>query len=224
MLMSKFIQIPTTPRIGGRRWLIGLALASVFLVQPVVRASVLTIDGKTGPWAYTIGGLNTTFQYGVNDFLAPVLFSSLTAGQQVRVTYLSGTVNGGPGAGPPVNAYVDANGVLSYTNPDQYPHSNGHYASFYMSGTIAYAQLVGTFANSQGAIVGNPFGLGNGPITLTVPAGATRLQLGMNDNAYSDNVGSWSVDVQVVPEPTVLSCLLIGVPALFLRRAIRRRQ
>lgn len=62
-------------------------------------------------------------------------------------------------------------------------------------GIPVYGQaLVGTFANN-GLIVGQPFVIGNGPAALTVPAGANQLLLGINDNFYGDNAGSFTVSV-----------------------------
>jgi hypothetical protein len=55
--------------------------------------------------------------------------------------------------------------------------------------------LMGTFADDSGVIVGTPFEVGNFRI-LTVPAGATRLQLGMNDDHWSDNVGEFTVLIE----------------------------
>ena len=52
--------------------------------------------------------------------------------------------------------------------------------------------LVGTFANN-GVIVGTPFPIGDGPATFIIPAGANQLLLGVDDNYYVDNVGSWQI-------------------------------
>jgi hypothetical protein len=81
---------------------------------------------------------------------------------------------------------------------------------------IYLVELVGTFADSTGAIVGTPFALGNGPTDIIAPAGATELLLGINDDIYSDNTGSFLVDVTgpgaaippSVPEPG--SLVLLG--------------
>lgn len=75
------------------------------------------------------------------------------------------------------------------------------------SGPNVYSmELVGTFANN-GVIVGRPFPIGNGPTALTVPAGANQLLLGINDNRYGDNSGSFTVVVNV-PDNTspIVSC------------------
>jgi hypothetical protein len=59
---------------------------------------------------------------------------------------------------------------------------------------IYEVELVGTFANN-GVIIGQPFAIGDGPATFVIPAGANQLLLGANDNAYSDNLGSWTLSV-----------------------------
>jgi len=87
---------------------------------------------------------------------------------------------------------------------------------------INLMELVGTFADSVGVIVGKPFFVGLSRI-VTVPAGATRLQLGVNDDVWGDNGGSFFADVTItdVPEPSVVLLVLAGWGLLALR-AIRR--
>jgi hypothetical protein len=87
--------------------------------------------------------------------------------------------------------------------------------------------LVGTFADSTGAIVGTPFFVGTGPVSFAVPPGATQLQLGMNDDFFLDNAGFLSVQVMgsagtgtdSAPEPA--SILLLGF-ALAAGTGVRR--
>jgi hypothetical protein len=94
-------------------------------------------------------------------------------------------------------------------NPASYPIFSG--------------ELVGTFANQSGVIVGSPFVIANGPLTVVVPTGANRLQLGINDNLFSDNVGAYTIGVTVpsgngsaVPEPASVGLLALGVTTLLL--------
>jgi hypothetical protein len=86
---------------------------------------------------------------------------------------------------------------------------------------IYKAELVGTFANSSGQIVGTPFAIGNLG-TFTIPTGATRLQLGVNDTWFGDNGGSWTIQVSQVPEPATWSLLALGIGALLGIRRLRR--
>jgi hypothetical protein len=161
--------------------------------------------------------LNSTFQYGVGDQTAPTTISSgfdFSAGNTFTVQYVSGTVSAGT-----LFPSVDANGDTSYIFNNS-PGSSGKVApSAYMNPAtypIYLVELVGTFADSTGAIVGTPFALGNGPTDIIAPAGATELLLGINDDIYSDNTGSFLVDVTgpgaaippSVPEPG--SLVLLG--------------
>lgn len=56
--------------------------------------------------------------------------------------------------------------------------------------------LVGAFTDGTG-VIKQVLCLGNGPTTLMVPSGATQLLLGVNDDKYADNAGSWTIDVAV---------------------------
>ena len=59
-------------------------------------------------------------------------------------------------------------------------------------------ELVGTFTDSSGTIVGTPFAIGDSS-TLVVPAGATQLELGVNDAGYFNDGGSLSIEVSGSP-------------------------
>lgn len=200
------------------------ALAAALTIN--AKADIYTVDGQSGPWDWANGGLNTGYQYGVNDQISPTVVTSIGgisigSGQELVVTYVSGTVNTEPFGGFPNNQNVDANGISQAPNPDLTPHSNGNTPGYYAgespSHIIYTGELLGTFANSSGTIVGNPFALGDGPTDLTVPTGATQLQLGVNDNLYSDNAGSWNIGVTMVPEPSLLGLLGVGVLGVWMR-------
>jgi hypothetical protein len=90
-----------------------------------------------------------------------------------------------------------------------------------MNPPFCMGELVGTFANSSGSIVGTPFAIGDLG-TFTVPSGANQLQLGVLDYAYGDNPGSWNIQVTGIPEPTTLALVLVGMTGLGL--AIRNRR
>jgi hypothetical protein len=76
-----------------------------------------------------------------------------------------------------------------------------------MSSPAYGGELVGAFANN-GVMVGTPFPIGNGPTMLTIPNGATELMMGVNDNFFSDNQGSYTVTVASVDVPKYQVCLL----------------
>ncbi len=182
------------------------------------RAVGAIVDGRSGPWLYVNGGLNTTFQYGVNDHLAPTVVGGIGPGQFVSVSYVSGTVG---------NTYFstlyDANGDLSSPNIADPSNINGAFPGYFAldpNTTFAY-DLIGVFTDNSGQIIGNPFAIGDGPGLFAAPAGATQLQLGVNDNLFSDNVGAWNLNVTIVPEPSTFA--LFGLAAaVFLSRRFRR--
>jgi hypothetical protein len=49
--------------------------------------------------------------------------------------------------------------------------------------------------------VGTTFNIGDSR-TVTIPAGATQLQLGVNDNFYLQNSGSLQIEVTGAPAPS----------------------
>jgi hypothetical protein len=167
----------------------------------VFRSQTLTIPSKAGPWS---PALNPTFDYGVHDNTPPVVIDAssgiaFTPGSTLTVTYLNGTVQAG--AGYPFN---DANGLPGYVT-NYYTGGNSNFPAFYMNPgpDVLSMELVGTFANN-GVIVGRPFPIGNGPTVLTIPTSANQLLLGINDNRYGDNSGSFNVAVSST-SPTSLS-------------------
>lgn len=59
--------------------------------------------------------------------------------------------------------------------------------------------------------------------TFTVPTGAPQLQFGVNDNEYSDNSGSWNIQITEVAVPEPSSLLLLGLGLSVLVFSHRRR-
>jgi len=158
----------------------------------VGQSQTVTIPSTAGPWSTN---LNPSFDYGIHNNSAPVVIDasngvSLTPGSSVTVTYLNGTVHAGVGFPP-----NDGNGLPGQVT-NHYTGANSNLPAFYMNPgpDVLLMELVGTFANN-GVIVGNPFPIGNGPTVLTVPAGSNQLLLGINDNHYGDNSGSFNVSI-----------------------------
>jgi hypothetical protein len=207
------------PRFFSQRLPLIPALLLFIAVANSSFGTSIVVDGRSGPWNYVNGGLNTTFQYGVNDHLAPTIVSGLNFGDSLTVTYVSGLV-GNTG----FSTLYQAEGDLSQPNLAGPDNSNGAFPGYFAfdpNTTFAY-DLIGAFANNSGQLIGTPFAIGNGPGPFFVPAGATRLQLGVNDNLFSDNVGSWNLNVVVtVPEPSTAAILTMGV-LVFLSRRSRR--
>ena len=205
--------------------------ASALVLATSVHAIPVTVNGASGPWDVS---LNPGYTYGVNangqdnfnlpptvvdtlsglSFLAgdSLTIASLTPGQPTLLAGANGTV------------YSDADGVPGWVsvagNPAQY-----------IGNALLLEELVGTFAYN-GVIVGNPFAIGNGPTTVTIPDNVNQLLMGVNDGWYNDNGGSVTVDVSessgsAVPDvsPTVwlLGASLIGLALLRGRRLTRTR-
>jgi hypothetical protein len=217
----------------------GLSKCVTLLILPAIAtmASAGTIDvtntilGTQGPWTFS-STLNSGFQYGTDSELPPVVLSTASgfdfaAGGTFTITYLSGTVSVGSSF-----PFTDANGDTAEP-VDNGPGSSGKdFPSFFMDHAtypINLGELVGTFANSSGTIVGTPFKVGDSA-SVTIPTGATQLQLGINDDIYGDNAGSYSVEiggpsaaVSTVPEPSTLGSLGAGLALLAMFAALRNK-
>lgn len=216
-------------------------------------AAIFTVDGTSNPWNWTKGGLNDAFQFGAQDGTGPTIASfaaaGITAGGSWAVVYKSGVTSAFGGAPPSVNN----NGYVGSIFKDDDPGSSGNYfPGHYMptewnsdpgAGLFLNA-LVGAFTDDNGQIIGNPFSVGtvffdgaNYSFLIGVggnptPAGATRIQLGLNDDIFSDNSGSLDVCVgenfdacanatAAVPEPSSWALMLAGFG---LAGAIMRRR
>jgi hypothetical protein len=206
--------------------LASLAIFSGFaFVSPAQAATILTtvtVNGTAMPWNVN-SGLNSGDPFGINNGTGPVVLSAsngfgFNPGDSLTLTYLSGMGSVGGGF-PNTDAMGD---TASPTNAGT--GSTGKvFPSFYMNSAtypINLGELVGTFANSSGAIVGTPFAIGDGPFAVTIPTGATELLLGINDDNFGDNTGSYSVQVSgpgpasTVPEPSAAALCGFGLVCL----------
>jgi len=193
----------------------------------------VNVSGQSGPWEWVNGGLNTNYQYNAAslDNQPPTVVGasgpagiSITPGDALTLTYLSGTWTGGTGYGT-----FDANGdpsvVISSASsaggntgdgfewepghwcpPSEFPHN--------------WSELMGVFTDSSGSIVGLPYAIGDSR-SLIIPSGATQLELGIEDAYLRDNVGSITMTVSETPEPSTIALLgsaLLGLGVVYLRR------
>lgn len=170
---------------------------------------VVNVSGTAMPWLWEDGGLNTDYQFGIQDGTGPAIFDfadlGIGEGESFGVLFVPGgliDVFGGP---PSVDNRGDtATGIKN----DTLGFSGTAFPSLYMSGeyqTEAHAgvhlgALVGTYADDAGSVLG-PFSLGtvfdDGSwlvgFSTSRGAGITRLQFGINDDIFADNTGSFQV-------------------------------
>ena len=195
-----------------------LVVAALIAWAGIASAVILntSVDGNAGPWQAN-GSVNSAYEYDGSVYGlpgSPTVVSAangfdFTAGLSLTVTYVSGTVAVGA---QPEWPFTDANGFTTHDSLDNNSWG-GIGPSYYMNhGTypIYASELVGTFANSSGQIVGTPFAIGNSG-TFVIPTGASRLQLGVNDVGYGDNSGSWTIQISQVPEPTTAALVLTSL-------------
>ena len=146
----------------------------------------LKIDAKSGPWDINA---NKAYSYDYMDSSPPVIIK-VKSGNKVKISYLKGYANSDYPNNP--DRITDAGGysksMITYL---------GQLPSFYINENINHMALLGTFGDSNRVIVGSPFFIGKEPIDLVVPKGATQIQLGVNDNRFSDNAGWYLVRVEI---------------------------
>lgn len=185
-------------------------------------ATILTVDSQSGPWDPNVAG---NLHYS-DDVALSATSVAATAGQSFTITYLSGVTSAFAGAPPSVDALGYAGGLFGSGldcggSPCSGVGSSGNsLPSFAIDPTntgpqIALNALIGDFVDATGLVIGTPFATGNGPFSITAPIGAVRLQLGFNDDIFSDNSGSLRISVASgVPEPSTWAMLLLGLAGL----------
>jgi hypothetical protein len=204
-----------------------IALASL-AVSAQATTITTVVPGTAMPWHWG-AGLNTTLHYGILDGSGPVIVDSSSgisfgAGEILSIRYLSGLTSAFGGS-----PTVDGNGYGPLApSPFVFEASGGggststFFPSLYMSPYPIYLNaLVGAFTNASGEVVGTPFAV-NDSVDVVIPVGATRLQLGLNDDLYADNTGSLSVSVSSVPEPGTFVFATFGLAAVVVRSRVRR--
>jgi hypothetical protein len=209
----------------------GIVFAASLSVAGIASATTVTVLGTAGPWDPT----NTSNpDYGVHDQTAPTVVN-VNAGDNIVIQYNSGLTSAFAGLAPSVDAtgYVGSN-FGSGTGLSGVGSSGTVFPSFTIDPTnvgspIYLAALIGDFVNTTGVVIGTPFATGDGPFSITAPSGAAALQLGLNDDIFSDNTGFLKIDVtgstavSAVPEPSTWAMMILGFCGIgFL--AYRRKQ
>jgi hypothetical protein len=147
----------------------------------VAPSTTLTVGPKAQPWSFS-GGINIAFQYGLNDGTAPVVYSPiLTPGDTIRVAYISGTVHCSDS-----RPHVNAAGQASFVTDGQGGSTGTFFPTKYLPGSpLGLGGLVAAFTDASGNVI-LPLSVGLGG-TFVVPAGASKLQFGIDDDRYVDN-------------------------------------
>jgi hypothetical protein len=206
-------------------FLVGLALILAGFSVGTALAIQIDIVGTTRPWdpvanpSFDISTSGSTPSVAVNSSSG----LSITSGDMLAITYVSGLALAGAGG----SIWNDANGADGEGGSAYWPADSGSVPGAYISGTQYLLELLGTFADSTGVIVGNPFAIGNGPTMTYIPTGAVQLLLGFNDGWYNDNGGSIKIEItetpngNPVPEPTTM--LLFGAGLIGLAARGRKK-
>jgi hypothetical protein len=187
-------------------------------------SQTVTLSGPQGPWSYSAGGLNNGYIFGETLGLqSPLVINGsagfvFSPGNSISITYLSGTIAANKNVFPFTDAGGDTARAVN-SNPDS---SNGliYPSAFIPAGQYpAYlGELMGVFTDATGSIVGSPQKIGDAGV-LVIPNGAALLDLGVNDDYFGDNVGSWSLSVsENLPEPGAGYVSVICVALLASRR------
>ena len=188
---KEFIEKQIMQPLGGYIFPKASGAISVYFFYPRIAAvagefdTTVVVDGNTEPWR-TDSGYNSGFAYRGGGGINPVILA-VDEGQTVQIIYQSGTIHTF-GSSPPA---VDANGDPAFTGTGSvYPaHYVDNPAGAHLGG------LVGCFTDDNGSIIGFPHWFGNNS-TWTVPAGATKLRMGVNDDyQFVNNTGSWDIEV-----------------------------
>lgn len=173
------------------RWLLALAVAIGIVATPALAEDKLVkVSAKAQPWDT---GVNRKFPFGRDDGRAAAIAFGINLKfnrkLSLTATGTTTTAQGGASFGP--------NGQIDYITGSTAGNSGNGFPSRYIdpkAGVVHLNQLVGAFVDADGAIVGQPFAVGEAAV-IDVPPDAVALALGINDDIYSDNSGTLDVTI-----------------------------
>lgn len=176
-----------------RRAFLGMMLLSSAVHSPAfAKEFEVKVDARSRPWDSRV---NSRLIFGIGDGRAPktIWGINLLPGSKVKFK-ASGSmawIEGGTRFGPDGDASLIVDRSLALV-----PY---HY--FQRSKALGMGGLVGAFVDADGKVVGTPFAVGEAA-EIEVPDNAVAISLGINDDKFSDNDGTFTVSVSV-PEATV---------------------
>jgi hypothetical protein len=161
----------------------------------------LTLPANTPPWT-NIGGVNALYNYGGTDGQPPfpTIIPTPVVGSTVALT-VTGTAT--------VNGTTHAPG-------DSGPSSSTYPGAFIATPKIVVFAFTDAYGNvlAQSTIGGAPPVVGNvgASATLTVPAGAEQLQIGIDSagGTFSSNAGSFTVQAVVSTNAVATTTAIVG--------------
>ena len=162
--------------------------------------TTITVNGQSSPWR-SDGALNVPYYFYGDDTGQDPAVVQVLPGDSIAIQYVSGlwSVSAPIGStyGNTGNNWGswDAEGNVAAGAGNGVVGGPGQFVT---PTPLCYsASLMGAFTDSTGSIVAQPFTIGNSR-TLTVPDGATQLQMGINDGTYfDDNSGAIVVQTTI---------------------------
>ena len=164
----------------------------------------VTIPATDGPWSLAANP-TLVYEYASETPAEPYVVQLqtllLSAGATMTIQCTGGTANAG---GLPDTGCAGLDSGYSPSNGTFQPACGTYPPSYYVPSTewpIYGAQMIGSFANASGTVIGQPFLVPPTRISLVVPVGATELLLGINDclfgpgNGGGANTGSLTVAI-----------------------------
>lgn len=165
----------------------------------VTESSVLGlfVGGQAVPWL-NAGGLNPAYEIAPPG--TPPVSVPVSAGQEIQIS-ATGLVQ---------------YGVLGFTGPNGAGGPTGDgFAMMYVPGNpLGVAGLCGSFTDNDGNVI-KPIAIGASAV-LVVPVGATQLLLGINQDFYGFDRGSFTVNMTIkTTTPTTIqtAALTLRIPS-----------